>query len=566
METRGLFIFYSIEKGWFRMNYTKYKPLTNFIYPGRTWPNKTITKAPIWCSVDLRDGNQALEIPMSLEQKVEYFEYLVKLGFKEIEVGFPAASETEYAFTRKLIEENLIPDDVTIQVLTQSREEIIARTFESLAGVKKAIVHLYASTSPLHREVVFQTSREEVKNIAVTGARQFVALAEKYGPERFRFEFSPETFTSTEMDYAAEVCNAVLDVWQPSPERKVIINLPSTVELTAPNIYADQIEYMCGNLCCRENVIVSLHPHNDRGCGVAATELALLAGADRVEGTLFGNGERTGNVDIVNVALNLYTHGVDPGLELSNMGEITATYKRLTAMPVHPRHPYAGELVFVAFSGSHQDAIKKGSEKLGSSYDTWSMPYLTIDPADIGRSYEAIIRINSQSGKGGVAYVLEHNYGMMIPKAMQQEFGRFVTGVSDSGHRELMPQDIYNLFQEQYINLEAPVSLVKYSEATNGSTVVSARITVGGEERMIEGSGNGILDAFCKAITQELGVRFDIKNYSEHSMEYGSKSRAITYLHILVESGRSYFGAGVSSSISKSSIKAVISAVNRMIR
>lgn len=548
------------------MNHKKYRPRPVFNFPERTWPDKQITKAPIWCSVDLRDGNQALQVPMSLEQKLVFFQYLVKLGFKSIEISFPAASDTEFAFTRRLIEDGLIPDDVSIQVLTQARDHIIERTFESVAGAKSAIVHLYNATSPLHRSVAFGMDKKQVKEMAVYGAEKFLEQAEKYGRDRFIFEYSPETFTGTEMEYAAEVCNAVLDVWKPTPERKVIINLPATVEQTSANVYADQIEYMCNHLKYRDSVLVSLHTHNDRGCAVASTELALMAGADRVEGTLFGNGERTGNADILTLAMNLYSQGIDPELDFSNMKDVVATYEQSTQMPVHARHPYAGELVFSAFSGSHQDAIRKGMAHIGKSYEVWEVPYLPIDPGDVGRTYEAIVRINSQSGKGGVAYILEQNYGISMPKAMQQEFGNRATQVSDSGQKELRAGEIYDLFIAEYVNLEAPVALISYQEQTNGDTLVQARIVAGGEEKSIEGHGNGLLDAFCKAMSKELSLEFDIKNYNEHSLEDGSKSKAITYTQIADSAGKSYFGAGISSSISKSSVKAVVSAVNRLLQ
>ena len=402
------------------MNFKKYRPYKTMSMPNRKWPSNVTTKAPIWCSVDLRDGNQALEKPMNLDQKIKFFKFLVERGFKEIEVGFPAASDTEYIFTRTLIEENLIPDDVVIQVLTQSREHIIKKTFEALKGVKKAIVHLYNSTSTLQRDVVFNKDKKEITELAVFGAEMIEKLSEEYGKEHFLFEYSPESFTGTEMDYAAEICNAVLDVWKPTPDRKVIINLPSTVEMATPNIYADQIEYMCEHLKYRENVLVSLHTHNDRGTAVAATELGMLAGADRVEGTLFGNGERTGNSDILNLALNLFSQGIDPELDFTDINKSIKMYEASTGIDVHPRHPYAGDLVYTAFSGSHQDAIKKGMAKMEEHPDHWEVPYLPIDPADVGRSYDPIIRINSQSGKGGIAYILEHNYGLIVPKSMQQ--------------------------------------------------------------------------------------------------------------------------------------------------
>jgi len=428
------------------MDYTKYRPLTNFRYVDRTWPDKNIIHAPIWCSTDLRDGNQALEMPMTLEQKLKYFQFLVDRGFKEIEIAFPSASKTEFDFVRILIEKHLIPDDVTIQVLTISRQDSIERTFESLKDVNQAIIHLYVATSPLHRNVVFSKNKSEIIQLVEYGAQKFLELAKYYGQDRFRFEFSPETFTSTEMDYVLDLCNHVIDIWKPTINRKAIINLPATVEVAGPNVYADQIEYMCKNLHEREKIIVSLHVHNDRGCGVAATELALMAGAERVEGTLFGNGERTGNVDLVTVALNLYTHGIDPKLDFKNIDEAVDFYKDLTKMPVHPRHPYAGELVYTAFSGTHQDAIKKGMAQINDAGNQWEMPYLPIDPRDVGRNYEAIIRINSQSGKSGVSHILEREYGFHIPKKIQSHFGSLVTKYADEQKHELTPKDVYNLF------------------------------------------------------------------------------------------------------------------------
>ncbi len=549
------------------MNHTKYKKFPKFEFKERTWPDKELVKAPVWCSTDLRDGNQALQVPMTLEQKIEFYKFLVRIGFKEIEVSFPSASDTEYKLIRRLIEENLIPDDVTVQVFTQAREHLIEKTFESVEGIKKVIVHLYNSTCPMHRDWVFNKSKEEVKQMAVEGAEMFQKYGEKYGIERFRFQYSPETFNATEMDFALDICNSVLDIWKPVPGRKHIINLPETVQYTTPNVYADQIEYMCNNLKYRENVVVSLHTHNDRGTGIAASELAILAGADRVEGTLFGNGERTGNADLMVMAMNFYMQGIDPGLDFSNIDEVVKEYRSFTQMDVHPRHPYAGELVFTAFSGSHQDAIKKGMEKIGCNYKTWQMPYLIIDPKDVGRNYEAIIRINSQSGKGGVFYILEQNFGIKVPmKAMQQEFGNKTTEVSDSGNKELKPEEIYDLFRQEYVNIDSPVALIRFEEKINGESSVFAEISVNGKAKTVNEKGNGIIEAFCKAISKELNISFDVKDYSEHALEDGAKSKAITYVHITDSAGKAYFGAGISQSISKSSIKALISAVNRMIK
>ncbi len=550
------------------MNFKKYRPYPAMNMPGRKWPSKQIKKAPIWCSVDLRDGNQALEKPMNLDQKIKFFKFLVNLGFKEIEVGFPAASDTEYLFTRTLIEENLIPDDVVIQVLTQSREHIIKKTFDALEGVNKAVVHLYNSTSTLQRDVVFHKDKKEITELAVFGAELINNLAEEYGKEHFLFEYSPESFTGTEMEYAAEICNAVLDVWKPAAEKKVIINLPSTVEMATPNIYADQIEYMCANLKYRENVLVSLHAHNDRGTAVASTELGLLAGADRVEGTLFGNGERTGNADILNIALNLFSQGIDPELDFSNINDSIEIYEKSTGISVHPRHPYAGDLVYTAFSGSHQDAIKKGMDKMAEHPNRWEVPYLPIDPMDVGRSYDPIIRINSQSGKSGVAYILEHNYGLIVPKSMQQEFGGIVTKASDADgeNRELAPEEIHDLFIKTYKDISSPLELVSYNEETNGKIItVSAEIKINGVSKKITEKGNGLIDAFCKGLQKELNFKFNVVNYSEHSLSYGNMSRAITYIHIYDKNHNSYFGAGTSSNISKSSLRAVISAVNKLI-
>lgn len=546
------------------MNFNRYKAYETIKLPNRTWPDKTIEKAPFWCSVDLRDGNQALETPMNLDQKINFFKFLVELGFKEIEIGFPAASDTEFIFTRTLIEQNLIPDDVVIQVLTQSREHIIDKTFKALDGVKKAVVHLYNSTSTLQRDVVFHKSKQEIIDLAKEGAVLAKNLAKKYGEERFLFEYSPESFTGTEMEYAVEICNEVINIWEPTKDRKVIINLPATVEMSSPNIYADQIEYMHNNLAHRENVLISLHTHNDRGTAVAATELGLLAGADRVEGTLFGNGERTGNADILNLALNLFSVGIDPKLDLSKVDDIIKIYEESTNLKVHQRHPYAGDLVYTAFSGSHQDAINKGMAKMKDSDGFWEVPYLPVDPKDLGRSYEPIIRINSQSGKGGVAYILENSYGVIVPKSMQQAFSYIITKASDTSNKELLPEEIYDLFVNEYINITTKIELVNYNEKTNGNSCVTFTIKIDGKEKEIVGSGEGLLDGFCKGLEQELGINIEIINYSEHSLEYGSKSRAITYMQLSDKKGNTYFGAGVSRSISKSSLLAVISAVNKI--
>lgn len=556
--------FYCKEEGEDFMKHYKYKPVEEFKFPQRKWVNNSITKAPIWCSVDLRDGNQALEIPMNLTEKLEFFKFLVDVGFKTIEIGFPAASDTEFEFTRKLIDDKLIPQDVTIQVLTQARADIIKKTFQSLDGVHRAVVHFYNSTSTLQREVVFKMSKDEVKRIATDAAILVKQYAKEFGEERFLFEYSPESFVGTELDYAIEVCNAVIDIIEPTEDRKLIINLPSTVETTTPNVYADQIEYVIERLNNRECLEVSIHAHNDRGTAVASTELALLAGADRVEGTLFGNGERTGNADIMNLALNLYTQGIDPELDFSQIDAVVDTYETLVKMPVHQRHPYAGTLVYTAFSGSHQDAISKGMAFLPQKNGIWEVPYLPIDPKDVGRTYEPIIRINSQSGKGGVSYILETNFGLHIPKKMQKHFGRIVTNVSDQNNKELMPQELYDLFKQSYVNLGEPLTLVNYDERTNGVSEVNSNIIYNGAAMAISGVGEGLIDAFANSLAKLLSIEFEVVDYQEHSLDYGAKSRAITYVTITDSKGNYYFGAGLSSNISKSSLKAILSAVNKM--
>ena len=551
-------------------NYERYRPYETIDLKDRTRPNKKIEKAPIWCSVDLRDGNQALENPMGLEQKLNFFKFLVNTGFKEIEIGFPAASDTEYEFTRTLIDENLIPDDVTIQVLTQSRGHIIERTFQALKGVKKAIVHLYNSTSTLQRDVVFKNNKEQTIDLAVYGAKLVKEMAEKYPETDFTFEYSPESFTGTEMDFAAEICNAVIDVWQPTLDKKVIINLPSTVEMSTPNIYADQIEYMCRNLKNRENIIVSLHTHNDRGTAVASTELGLMAGADRVEGTLFGNGERTGNCDIMNVGMNLFTQGIDPKLNFSNMSDLIEIYESSTRMNVHPRHPYAGDLVYTAFSGSHQDAIRKGMEAMKNHPERWEVPYLPLDPLDVGRTYDPIIRINSQSGKGGVTFILEQNFGLHMPKAFQKDVGAVVTKVSDEMQSEISSEKIYEIFKNEYVDIRTPLQLNTYRSATVDAdwdiVNIEAEIIYNGEKRFIVGEGNGVVSAFCRALEDLLNIHIDIVDYRGHSMELGTKARAISYIEIRDENGKRYFGAGTSKSVSKSSLRAVVSTVNKILR
>lgn len=533
--------------------------------PTRKWLDKTyIEKPPIWCSVDLRDGNQSLIVPMSLEQKLDFFKLLVELGFKEIEVGFPAASETEYTFLRTLIENDMIPDDVTVQVLTQSREHIIRKTFEALKGCKNAIVHLYNSTSLAQREQVFKKSKEEILKIAVDGAILFENIAKEMGIN-YRYEYSPESFTGTEPEYALEVCNAVLDVWKPTPDRKAIINLPVTVELSSPHVYADQVEYMCDNLKYRDSVVVSLHPHNDRGCAVADSELGILAGADRIEGTLFGNGERTGNVDIVTLAMNMYAQGIDPQLDFSNMPNIVSVYERNTGMTVYDRQPYAGKLVFAAFSGSHQDAIAKGMQyRTDNNCDTWTVPYLPIDPGDVGRQYETdVIRINSQSGKGGIGYLLEHQFGYDLPKKMREDVGYTVKSISDHAHAELSPDEVLKAFTDNYININTPIKLIDYHFFRSESIKVMLTVEINGETKEVIANGNGRLDAVSNAVRDSLGVSFSELTYEEHALTIGSSSQAISYVGITLDNGKLVWGAGVNDDIIAASINALFSAINR---
>lgn len=548
-------------------NFEKYKPYKAMDMPNRKWPNNVITKAPIWCSVDLRDGNQALEIPMNLNQKIEFFKFLVKIGFKEIEVGFPAASDTEYEFTRALIENNLIPDDVTIQVLTQAREHIIAKTYEALKGVKKAIVHLYNSTSTLQREVVFKKDKQQIIELAVFGAKLVKEFAEKENRDSFKFEYSPESFTGTEMDYAVEICNAVIDVWQPDKNNKVIINLPSTVEMSTPNVYADQIEFVGSNLKSRENIILSLHTHNDRGCAVAASELGILAGADRIEGTLFGNGERTGNADILTIGMNLFSQGIDPELDFSNINLIRNIYETNTGMEISKRHPYAGDLVYTAFSGSHQDAIKKGMDRYRlQQVKYWEIPYLPIDPMDVGCSYDPIIRINSQSGKGGLAYILEREYGLKLPKAIQQQFSTIITKLSDKAHSDLSPETIYNTFKKEYVNIQTPLKLINYKTVlgeAEDSVTIKAILILNKKEIEIESIGNGPLDALSNGLKSHLNISYELISYDEHSLDRGSHSRAICYIQIRDNDDVDYLGAGVDKNINTASINALISVINK---
>ena len=529
------------------------------------WVNKEyVDKAPIWCSVDLRDGNQALVEPMSLDEKLEFFQMLVEVGFKEIEIGFPAASETEYELCRTLIEKNMIPDDVTIQVLTQARPHIIKKTFEAVKGAPRAIVHVYNSTSLAQREQVFKKSKEEVKQIAIEGAKLLKELAEADGGN-FLFEYSPESFTGTEPEYALEVCNAVVDIWQPTPDKKCIINLPATVEMSLPHVFASQIEYMSKYMHNRENVIISLHPHNDRSTGVADAELGLLAGADRIEGTLFGNGERTGNVDIITLAMNMYMQGVNPELNLSDMPHLAEVFERLTQMKIDDRHPWCGKLVFAAFSGSHQDAISKGMHyRIENDPNKWTVPYLPINPEDVGRTYDSdVIRINSQSGKGGVAYVLEHNYGMVVPKAMREDLGYAVKDVSDVNHKELSADEVLEIFEKRYKKYTPvfKISEVHFKQINGIQTVVT--INENGEKYNVEDGGNGRLDAVSNALASHFGKPCDIFCYEEHSLKKGSDSSAIAYVGITGEDGKNYFGIGIDHDIIRASIDALESAMNR---
>lgn len=527
-----------------------------------------INKAPIWCSVDLRDGNQSLVIPMSLDEKIEFYKYLIAIGFKEIEVGFPAASETEYEFLRTLVRENLIPDDVTIQVLTQAREHIIKKTFAALDGVKNAIIHVYNSTSVAQRQQVFQKSKEEIKQIAVDGATLLKDLTQKANAN-YRFEYSPESFTGTEIDFALEVCNAVLDIWQPTKDNKAIINLPATVQMSMPHVYASQVAYMSQNLKYRENVVLSIHPHNDRGTGVADAEMGILAGADRIEGTLFGNGERTGNADIITIAMNMFALGINPKLDFSQMPQIIEMYERVTRMNVYDRQPYAGKLVFAAFSGSHQDAIAKGMNWRKTHDETiWNVPYLLIDPEDVGRQYDAdVIRINSQSGKGGVAYILEQNYGINMPKTMREDFGYFIKNISDKQHKELLPTEIYQCFKDNYVNVSTPYCLIDFNlhKQNNDLFMGQVHLQFKGKDIIIESQGNGRFDAVNNALKQQFNLDYTNLTYSEHAMEIGATSRAIAYVGITDKHNKTYFGAGIDTDITTASIKALLSAINRTI-
>ncbi|GAA0793035.1 2-isopropylmalate synthase [Clostridium sp. AF19-22AC] len=547
-------------------NYEKYQR-TYFMPPEPCydWVKKDhIAAPPVWCSVDLRDGNQALIEPMSLDEKIEFFQLLVDVGFKEIEVGFPAASETEYQFLRALIEQNMIPDDVTIQVLTQAREHIIKRTFEAVKGAPHAVIHVYNSTSVAQREQVFKKNKEEIKKIAVDGAKLLKKLA-KETEGNFTFEYSPESFQGTEVDYALEVCNEVLKVWKPSKKNKAIINLPTTVENAMPHVFASQVEYFDKNLYSRENVILSLHPHNDRGSGVSDAELGILAGADRIEGTLFGNGERTGNVDIITLAMNLFSQGVDPGLDFSNMSEISETYERLTRMKVSPRQPYAGELVFTAFSGSHQDAIAKGMTwREERECDDWTVPYLPIDPKDVGRRYDSdVIRINSQSGKGGVNYILKQSFGISLPEKMKEEVGYLVKDVSDKAHKELTPDWVYHIFEDNYINAKSIFTVDECHYKQEDGIVAEATIHHAGSNRVITGVGNGRLDAVSNAIKHYFDISYELAFYEEHSLTKGSSSKAVAYVGVVCNK-KKYWGVGIDADIIKASVEALVVAVNKI--
>jgi 2-isopropylmalate synthase len=551
---------------------SKYRPFPPVSLADRTWPDQILDQAPQWCSVDLRDGNQALPQPMSIEEKIEFFDLLVRVGFKQIEVGFPSAADTEFNFLRRLIDENRIPEDVTIQVLVQTREALIRRTFEAIDGAKRAIVHIYNSTSPLQRRVTFSdASRDSIKQLAIDGAELVKQLAPTISGTEVILQYSPESFSDTELDFSLEICNAVIDVWQPTPEKKMIVNLPDTVQWTTPNVHADMIEWMCRHLKNRESLVISLHTHNDRGTGVAATELGLMAGADRVEGTLFGNGERTGNLDIVTVALNLNSHGVPSGLDFSDLQSIRNVYERVTRLSVPERQPYAGELVFTAFSGSHQDAIKKGldrrAKELAETSDIgWGVPYLTIDPQDIGRSYEAIIRINSQSGKGGVAYVLDREHGFDLPKTMHPQVGKRIYDLADEYGRELSVDEIREAFFREFVNVASPLDVAEYelihSTTDRGQVLCQASITINGEAKSIEGSGNGPINSFVHAL-HGIGLKdFNVTDYRSHAVRRGSDANAAAYVQLRASDGRLIWGAGVDPSIEMAGLKALVTAWN----
>ncbi len=546
---------------------TKYQPFPLIDLPNRQWPARHLTHAPLWCSVDLRDGNQALAVPMNVSQKLEMFDALVKCGFKEIEVGFPSASNTEFSFNRRLIEEKRIPDDVTIQCLVQAREDLIEKTVESLLGAKQVVIHMYNSTSPAQRKYVFGKTKEEIVQIAVKGAQMIkdrLHRLEATGT-RVTLQYSPESFSATEVEFAKEISEAVMDVWQPTPQRKMILNLPDTVEVAMPNVYADQIEWICTHIKNRDSLIISLHTHNDRGTGTAATELGLLAGADRVEGTLFGNGERTGNLDIVQVAMNLYMHGISPGLDFSDMSGLIHMYERTTGMTVAPRHPYSGELVFTAFSGSHQDAIKKGLAGYEAHQTIWDVPYLSIDPADIGREYREVIRVNSQSGKGGVAYLLESEFGIELPKDMQREFGPIANDLVDKLGREVTATELRDMFWKEYIQREQPYALHHFhADGVDGVFTCRSSLVINDKERGVTGKGNGPIAAFVHALITDAGAPpFEVTIYREQSLSSGTEASALAFIQIKLADGKAVWGAGVDTNIELASIKAVVSAVNR---
>ena len=551
------------------MNYKRYQRVPVMNYPEREWPNKEIQKAPIWCSVDLRDGNQALVEPMVVEEKIEMFNMLVQMGFKEIEIGFPAASQIEFDFLRQLVERRLIPDDVTVQVLTQCRDHLLKRTFESIQGIPKAVVHIYNSTSTLQRDVVFHMDREEIKQIAIDG----VDMVKKYMKDydgKVILEYSPESFTGTEMDYALDICNAVQRAWGPTPDNKMIINLPSTVEMTTPNVFADQIEWMSKHLENRESIVLSVHPHNDRGTGVAAAELAMLAGADRVEGTLFGNGERTGNVDILTIAYNMFSQGIAPELEIGDIKKIAEVYERCTKMHIDPRHPYAGKLVFTAFSGSHQDAINKGMHALMErKSEIWQVPYLPIDPSDIGREYEPVVRINSQSGKGGVAFVMDSFFGFKLPRGMHKEFADVIQKIAEK-QGEVAPDQIMEEFRIEYLDRKEPYHFRKckitdFESGDQFTTVSVVTYSDHGETKQFEGVGNGPIDAVKRGLEEELGISIKVLDYSEHALTSGSGAQAASYIHLMDQkTGKVTYGVGISSNITRASLRGIFSAVNRL--
>ena len=551
------------------MNYKRYQRVPVMNYPEREWPNKEIEKAPIWCSVDLRDGNQALVEPMVVEEKIEMFNMLVQMGFKEIEIGFPAASQIEFDFLRQLVERRLIPDDVTVQVLTQCRDHLLKRTFESIQGIPKAVVHIYNSTSTLQRDVVFHMDRDEIKQIAIDG----VDMVKKYMKDydgKVILEYSPESFTGTEMDYALDICNAVQRAWGPTPDNKMIINLPSTVEMTTPNVFADQIEWMSKHLENRESIVLSVHPHNDRGTGVAAAELAMLAGADRVEGTLFGNGERTGNVDILTIAYNMFSQGIDPELEIGDIKKIAEVYERCTKMHIDPRHPYAGKLVFTAFSGSHQDAINKGMHALMERKSAiWQVPYLPIDPSDIGREYEPVVRINSQSGKGGVAFVMDSFFGFKLPRGMHKEFADVIQKIAEK-QGEVAPDQIMEEFRIEYLDRKEPYHFRKckitdFESGDQFTTVAVVTYSDHGETKQFEGVGNGPIDAVKRGLEEELGISIKVLDYSEHALTSGSGAQAASYIHLMDQkTGKVTYGVGISSNITRASLRGIFSAVNRL--